>query len=108
MYYGVITEVDSGVGNLASVMDLYVPSGKKDQYGLEAYAPLAQVQPQVALGILTEWRRPVFVLGEILILDSTGREVAGHGRKPEKWSVMCETYDTLEDAVARALQVRTW
>ena len=42
---------------------------------------------------------PVFSLGEILILDVTGREVAGRNRKPSKWFVTCEEFDNLDDAV---------
>lgn len=47
----------------------------------------------------------VFIPGEILILDDDGREVAGRGRKPGKWDVSIETFDTLEAAAKRAAEV---
>jgi hypothetical protein len=45
---------------------------------------------------------PVFQLGEILILDKTGREAAGMGRKPSKWSVEVEEFNDLQEAIDRA------
>lgn len=48
-----------------------------------------------------------FELGEVLILDKeSGREPEWlpWGRKPGKWDVYCETFDTLEEA--RAARVR--
>ena len=42
---------------------------------------------------------PVFHLGEILILDHTGREVAGMCRKPSKWSVEVEEFNDLQEAI---------
>jgi len=42
---------------------------------------------------------PVFSLGEILILDNCGREIAGRGRKPSKWSVTCEEFNNLDEAI---------
>jgi hypothetical protein len=48
---------------------------------------------------------PVFHLGEVLILDQNGREVAGVGRKPSKWSVEVEEFITLDEAVQRAQEV---
>lgn len=48
-------------------------------------------------------KRPVFDLGEILILDSPyGREVCGRGRKPSKWFVEFEHFTKLEYAVKRS------
>lgn len=41
----------------------------------------------------------VFHLGEILILDEYGREIAGIQRKPSKWYVEYKEFDNLEDAV---------
>lgn len=48
---------------------------------------------------------PVFHLGEILILDEIGREVAGMGRKPSKWSVEINSFDTLDEAIECAQKV---
>ena len=51
----------------------------------------------------------VFQPGEILILDAEwGREVSGQGRKPGKWDVVCEHFDDMDTAIARALKVRQW
>ena len=53
-------------------------------------------------GALLAMRRPVWTLGEILILNADGREVAGLGRKPSKWSVGITPADSIEDAVGVA------
>jgi hypothetical protein len=51
-------------------------------------------------------RVPVFEKGEILILDAeSGREIAGHERKPSKWFVEYEVYDSLEEAIKKAISV---
>jgi hypothetical protein len=47
---------------------------------------------------------PVFELGEILIIDSNDRTIPD-GRKPGRWNVGCEYFDTIEDAVKRAKEV---
>jgi hypothetical protein len=47
---------------------------------------------------------PVFSLGEILIINSNGRTIPD-GRKPGKWNVGCEYFNTIEDAVKRAKEV---
>ena len=46
-----------------------------------------------------------FWLGEILLVDRDGREVAGHGRKPDKWDVDCEFFWTSRAALRRARQL---
>ena len=48
---------------------------------------------------------PVFTLGEVLIVDSGGREVVGAQRKPSKWYVDYEGFVTVEQAVQRAQEV---
>lgn len=50
-------------------------------------------------------RVPVFQEGEILIIDESGREIAGLGRKPSKWAVEYEVFDNLEDAIKKAHQI---
>jgi len=50
-------------------------------------------------------RRPCFTKGEVLIVDGHGREVAPPGRRPAKWGVRYEVFDTLEEAVRRAREV---
>lgn len=56
---------------------------------------------------LLSLRAPVFTLGEILLLDEDGREVDGPGRKPSKWGVSIQEFETLDDAVARSQEVRS-
>ena len=86
-------------GNLAVAMDLWqenTPPTRYDPIGTWKPAP---VMLQLSL------RSRVFIPGEILVLDDDGREVAGRGRKPGKWDVSIETFDTLEAAAARAAEV---
>lgn len=66
--------------------------------------PLHEVVPGLALMM----RMPVFTLGEIMFLDISGREIAGHGRKPSKWGVVTEEFDEIDDAIARAVEVTDW
>ena len=101
MKFQVITKVPNEEeaaqgGNLAAVLDLWQvdPAG---QYGIEC----TRVDPMATLLTL---RAPVFYIGEILIIDGDGREVAGLGRKASKWTVSTEEFDDLDAAVARARQ----
>jgi hypothetical protein len=48
---------------------------------------------------------PVFELGEVVIVNESGREVVGHGRKADKWDVGYEEFDDIEQAIARAIEV---
>jgi hypothetical protein len=50
---------------------------------------------------------PVFHLGEILILNESGREVGGMCRKPSKWSVEVEEFSHLDDAVQKSKNLGT-
>lgn len=51
--------------------------------------------------------RPVFELGEIVILwDKGGREVDGKQRKPSKWNVDVEEYFSLRKAIKRSQEVQ--
>ena len=63
-------------------------------------APYGSIQVMSLLSLC----EPVFVLGEIMVL-SGGRELSGRGRKPIKWGVECEVFDTIEEAEARAIAV---
>jgi len=47
---------------------------------------------------------PVFRLGEILVVGDCDRTIPD-GRKPSKYNVGCEYFDTIEDAVKRAREV---
>jgi hypothetical protein len=90
--YGVVVRVakpESG-NNLAAAMDLYSERDGK-----------FQVEPMLGVAL----RRPVFCVGEILILAPDGREVAFPGRKPGKWDVDVETFDNVRDAILRAKTV---
>lgn len=96
--FAVVTKVATGRDvwqNLATELDLYRSTGP----GPEEVEPLV---PLVALELL----RPVFHVGEILILDSShGREVDYPGRKPSKWGVETEEFEDLDDAVRRGHEV---
>ena len=52
-------------------------------------------------------RRPVFYVGELLLLDEYGREIGYPGRKPGRWDISYETFpcDRWEDAARRASEV---
>jgi hypothetical protein len=94
--YGVITEIRDVNGNLACALDIYQATDVPMQY--------ERVNPLIALSLST----PVFQLGEILIFKDDGeREVVYPERKPGKWSVTLERFDTVEAAVARSQQVTT-
>lgn len=65
-----------------------------------AHAVLPELRP-----FALWWRAPVFTLGEVLIVDEDGREVAGHRRKASKWDVDVEVFDLLTQAIVRAEEV---
>ena len=51
-------------------------------------------------------RMPVFEVVEILIVEPDyKREIGYPGRKPGKWNVDCEYFDTAEKAIKRAVEV---
>jgi hypothetical protein len=54
-------------------------------------------------GLVMNLREPVFRVGEILILDSNDRDALG--RKPSKWDVDLEDFDTIEAAHKRSREV---
>lgn len=99
--YCVITEVRSLSGNLASSVDLYQvigsPSEENDYLGV-----YERVDVMVQLA---NFRHPVFQVGEILITNSEGREHGYPGRKPAKWDVTTEEFDTVQAAINRAHEV---
>jgi len=47
---------------------------------------------------------PAFSLGEILVMDASGRTIPD-GRKPSKWRVEFEMFGDIESAIKRAEQV---
>ncbi len=101
---GVITEVpepESG-RNMAAVIGVY-ERDPDDKHGLKV-RPLAG---EIGMAMLLEFRVEVFTLGEILIVDDSGREFAGKGRKPSKWGVGFEYFDDIDSATAKAIEVST-
>jgi len=90
----VITDVGDGQeGNLA---DVFLTSD-----GKETYINLSRE----GLNVVGQAKMPVFVRGEFLVLSESGREISGHGRKPEKWFVTYELYGDPMAALRRAVQV---
>jgi len=101
--FGVITKVPDGdgiTGNLACpIGDIYIVTGKATEAN-DYKEPVKQVGLECMA-----MRTPVFTLGEILVGGCDHRELAGRGRKPGKWDVECEWFDTVEEAVAKAEEV---
>lgn len=106
MRYTVITRVPDPTegGNLAVRPDVMVqtePPGESNGWmGRHVTAFDALGMNAIAL------RVPVFTLGEVLIVGDDGRELVGERRQPGKWDVGAETFDTIEEAVARAQAVQ--
>lgn len=131
--YAVITGVaapETG-GNMAMASDLmdglcYVREPADDSNGYNATLARVDVDRLLeAIGpvtfrngsgrattarLLRPWdlQQPVFHVGEILILDESGREVGYPGRKPSKWVVDVADYDNLAEAVQRSREVRAF
>jgi hypothetical protein len=62
--------------------------------------------PHARLGMMLGMRAPVFRLGEILFLDSNGREVNGDMRKPDKWDITVESFGTdVLNALRRSIEL---
>lgn len=81
-----------------------VPNIKNGEEG-NACAPLVYgLDSAVMLNVITQGRMEVFILGEILILDNNDRDF-GTTRKPSKWEVEIEEFDTLEEAIERSKEV---
>ena len=93
MTYGVITKIEAD-GNTCD--DLAIP----DSEGV-----LRLIETGNEVGQPTHIRMPVFHIGEILFLNDSGREVIGRGRKPCKWAVTCEEFETVEEAIKKAMEV---
>lgn len=104
--FGVIIKIpvaedgDDVRGNLCAAFELYQVTGRATEK-TGYLEPVVLVNPVAALVI----REPVFKLGEILVMQCD-REVGGLARKPSKWDVTCEEFKTVEEAVARAEQLR--
>jgi len=73
----------------------------------ETSKPLEELDlPTPSVGLLMGARFPVFVAGEILVVNLDGRELFGRGRKPSKWGVEFEEFATIEEALERAASVK--
>lgn len=64
------------------------------------------LSPELAFHVMVNGRVPVFILGEVLLLDENGREMFGKGRKPSKWDVDCQEFDSIDQALACATGIR--
>lgn len=53
-------------------------------------------------------KRQTFRLGEVIPIDEYGREFGGDGRKPSKWVVDFEVYDSVIDAILRGEEAQVW
>jgi hypothetical protein len=108
--YCVITELPSGGsrGNMAH--DLAYPTGEDGGLGplYTTEYDSEKIDSKEAAEKLIQVESPVFEQGEIVVINEYGREVCGKGRKPKKWSVGYEVYESIDDAVARARQVSEW
>lgn len=98
MIFTVVTKVNGP--NMATAFgDLFVKTNDSspDTDWLPTYerAPI-----QLGLNLYT----PVWKLGEIVVLDDNDRTIPD-GRKPSKWFIDTEAFDTIEEAVARSRQV---
>lgn len=103
MRYGVITKVPApgDPGNLAMGLDVFLdPQATGGTYEDE-HKPLGVALGNPLLGIYVQ--TPVFRLGEILLLDDNDRDQ--FTRKPSKWSVTCEEFMDIDDAVRRVQEV---
>lgn len=97
----VVTKVGEGRGNLASALgqvwlDPQASGGSYD----DPVVPLGRAvgQPLLEMYVLA----PVFRLGELLVLLGDRDQL---GRKPSKWDVELEAFDTIAEAAARAREV---
>jgi len=50
-------------------------------------------------------KRPIFHIGEVLVIDEHNIEITPPWRKPYRWAVKYEVYDNIEDAIKRSQQI---
>lgn len=93
--YGVITHISPN-GNYAAATNLRIREGN---------GPYLAPDDELNVRLFLQLGSPVFSLGEILVLDETGREHAGLMRKPSKWNVTYELFYDVAMAVQRAREV---
>lgn len=97
-------------GGLAATMMFMRQEEKDGQPGQKIPQVYVNVFPEDAEAkeyqLLGFAKYPVFQKGEVVLLDDrTGRELDGHQRKPSKWFIDYELYDSLDDAILRAFEV---
>ena len=112
--YAVITWVPNpfseGNGNLCN--DLAVPyhdeTNDEDTLLVGPIDKVSQVEFESMLDNkqIVNVMREVFHVGEILILDGSGRELGYPGRKPSKWSVVYKTFSDIKDAITKSIEMR--
>ena len=106
VHYQVITRVPdpdedpTATGNLYDEVPLYRIEGTGEMIGDE-WTP-DRVERRYGSGSVL---MPVFELGEIIIVNESGREAIGRGRKADKWDVSYEEFTDIEQAIARAREV---
>ena len=103
MRFLVITRVPEAGnrGNLALATEVFFDNDTNNTANWDE--PLPRIGEAVGNPMLMlALRAPVFTLGEVLIVDENGRELAGAGRKPDKWDVGFEIFDDVAIAVERA------
>lgn len=103
MQIAVVTRAPHDAHNMAVALDVFqiTKDGGVDESGKYQ---MDEVE-RLPWPVLLQLRTLVFQVGEILILDSNGRELGYPGRKPDKWGVDIEEVDTLEEAVQVARRV---
>lgn len=119
VYFAVITKIpEDNEGNYACSEMLIKPDGKKHVVGSniivspnfssELFAKALGNQGNNIIDLSVEQyvfcSVPVFTLGEIMVMDSSGRTIPD-GRKPSKWFVTYETFNNINDAVKRAKEI---
>lgn len=101
MKFCVITSIGED-GNYAVALDLKVEMSGGNPEVLRPFSEFCVAMNIPPMTILA-MRKPVFTLGEIVILDDTGgRELVGNQRMPSKWDVGTEHFDNIEDALGCA------
>jgi len=105
MRFAVVTKTPSLAGNLAAAFEFYTEKQDGDGLSRMGVATRDEDFERVPFEVCLSLRMPVFHVGEILILDHTGREVGYPGRKPSKWDVEIDEYDDVLTAVLRSKEV---
>lgn len=94
---------------ITHIPDLFEEGNKSDEWG---YYQVNDNITDIIVGTsnkrkpdFTNLKTKVFEVGEIIICDESGREVCYPGRKPSKWIVEYEIFDSLDDAVLKAISI---